>query len=113
MSGITLTTCAIGLMGVTPEAFVQRAQEILETRAVATDEKTIEGEIVKVEEDQASFVLRIAGGEDEKIVIRVNDKTSFMLDDKPTTRAQALVVGRRAKVTHEERIASRVAAFSE
>lgn len=110
MYGLLSTVCAVALntgsavTGVSPESFVASFQHVLA-------EETVEGEIKGIGEEMDSFVLQT--NEMQSVTIFVNDKTSYTLDGEEATREDVLKVGLDAKVTHEDGLATSVAARSE
>jgi hypothetical protein len=105
MKTLLTTLCAASLgtapalAGITPEGFVTALQ-----RAVAAE--TVEGEIRKIAEDKASFLLHIGPG--QLMTVRLDGATVYTLDGTKVERDAALRTGRRSTVTHENGLASRV-----
>lgn len=72
----------------------------------------VQGEIVSVDLDEMVFSIR-TDEEYENIEISVSEDTAFTLDGAESTMEDALEAGRFARVTHEEKVASRVEVSSE
>ena len=110
MKTLTMTLCAATLStapamaGVSPEAFAHSLQQVM--AASAMDAESASGEIMSIAKDKTSFELKPT--DDERVSIRVNDSTVYVLDGKRVERDTALSVGRTATVTHKDGLASRV-----
>ncbi|MCC6909237.1 MAG: hypothetical protein IT430_14955 [Phycisphaerales bacterium] len=103
---ITTTALALAttpaIAGVCPEAFMSSLQRVMVEPAM--DEA--EGMIMTVAADWSNFTLKAA--DDQVVTIQIDKETVFTLDGKEVSRDLALASGRNAKVTHDEKTASRV-----
>ena len=82
-------------------------------QAYAAEEATeiVEGSIQRVMAESNEFVLRLKEpeGQDAKLLtIKVNEQTQYTLDGEESTMKEALIPGRHAVVTHEEKTAVKV-----
>lgn len=113
----TLGTAAssLGMGGVSTDAFIQRFAAHLDglmgrdVARIMAD--TAIGTIETVAADTNTFVLRT--DEDAVVTITFTGSTTFTLDGNDSTREEALQVGRKATVTHEDGAASIVAVSTE
>ena len=64
-----------------------------------------EGSIKSVDAEGMSFVLTTAAGD---VTVRVNARTTYTLDGKESTLKDAVRVGAKARVSHEQSQATRV-----
>lgn len=108
--GAALLGC--GIMTVGAAAFAPQ------TLAVAAETEIVEGSIQRVLPESNEFVLRVAEPEsmqdDAKLLtIKVNEHTTYTLDGEESTMKEALVPGRHAIVTHEDKVAMSVAVLTE
>lgn len=77
-------------------------------RAMQVD--TTEGMIRSIAEDKSSFVIWTE--DEDRVTVRVDDKTVYMLDGEGSLRDAALQIGRTAIATHTDGVASRVDVFT-
>ena len=87
--------CALAVLGLAMNAASVKADQL----------KPVKGEIASIAEDGTSFVLK-AG--DDEVTVKVTESTKYMVDGKESAKGDALKVGAKAQVTHEEGTASKV-----
>lgn len=106
---------SMGLCGLPTDAFIERFAAHLDLlrgdTMVRVLADTAVGTVESVAADTSTFVLRT--DEDAVVTITFSDSTSFTLDGNESTREEALQVGRKASVTHEDGKASMVAVTTE
>ena len=92
---------AMVLAGFAAPAPIQSSPAFVTVDRLSTDEGTVKS----VDTAAKSFVLTVAG---KDMTIKYDDKTTYTLDGKPSTRDKALVAGNKAKVTHTGNLATTV-----
>lgn len=117
MNPMIVAVSALGLVGLSPESFVAQFDAALtDFRRVDVGADvlgdTASGMIQSVASDTSTFVIRM-DQQDATISIKWTETTTYTLDGNETTRAAALIVGRKAVVTHENGVATNVAVTTE
>ncbi len=107
MMTLIATTCVLTLGGISEATFVDNFKSVVAMEAMPASEAS--GLIASIAEDQASFMLKTTDG---SIKVRLTGETSYTLDGKRVTLAEALKAGRSAVVKHEDSVASLVAVTS-
>ena len=77
----------------------------------AEAKKTLTGVIQSVSHDENSFVLAVVEtpeGNAERVTVRVNDDTHYILDGEDSTMEEALKANRTAKARVEDDVATNV-----
>lgn len=110
MKSAVMSIAVLGLAGLSAEAFSARVSEIVATEAVYM--ATISGSIDSVSKEDNTFVVATKGETSEKITVTVNDKTQYTLNGEPSTREEVLKTGANVSVTHTDKVASYVDAFT-
>lgn len=107
---ITSLTCVLAVAGITPTAFAVQLQSVV-TALHVQPEKIDEGAILRVDSDAKTFVLGTRA--DQRIEFHVDEATVYFFNGEPSTMEEALLPGREATVTHDNRNATRVAVIDE
>jgi hypothetical protein len=85
-----------------------RIEGTSEESALALD--TVKGTVASIDRESKSFTLKVG---ERTQTVKTDDKTTYYLDGRASTREQVLKVGAEITVTHTEGTASRIDAMSE
>ena len=102
---VTLVSCAL-VAGVLC-GFASAERSLPSANPMVTSVESAEGTIAGVDLEKKSFTLRV-GSDGHTLELKVTDRTAFKLDGKDSSMAEAVKTGRTAKVSHEDKVASRV-----